>query len=96
MRLAHAVNYELLLFLGQATAAGETNPAPIQVLGHCPADAFVTAVGRLRVHRFPDRTRLDVLPLQRQPNAFSVRAEPLRINRRWISAFQGLCVKRED
>jgi hypothetical protein len=38
MRLAHAINHELLLFLGQATAAGETNPAPIQKPAATAAD----------------------------------------------------------
>jgi hypothetical protein len=38
MLLAHAVNYELLLFLGQATATGKTNPAPIQKPAATAAD----------------------------------------------------------
>jgi hypothetical protein len=32
MRFAHAINHKLLLFLGQTTAARQTNAAPIDIL----------------------------------------------------------------
>ena len=65
MRLSNPFDDELLILFAQRTRTGQANPPPVQIRRHFSPDTFVPPIQRLGVHRFPDRTRLDVRRIEK-------------------------------
>lgn len=65
--------------MSAAPMAGTTNPEVR--LGHAAADDLAVAERRPQVRRLPQRPRLDVFRLQRQPDVLACGAELGWVNR---------------
>jgi len=70
----------LLIAFGESRAARQAETSFEERCGHGAAVRRRVRVDRLQVHGLPERARLDVLRLQREPDRLAIRARRLRVD----------------